>query len=47
MACATGSSVCCWKTSPPMRAAGGWGVARLLHYQALDGLRHGELRLLL
>ena len=23
------------------------GVARLLHYQALDGLRHGELRLLL
>ncbi len=26
----------------------GWGgVARLLHYQALDGLRHGELRLLL
>ncbi|MDV3383667.1 LysR family transcriptional regulator [Klebsiella pneumoniae] len=28
------------------RTAGG-GVARLLHYQALDGLRHGELRLLL
>ena len=25
----------------------GVGVARLLHYQALDGLRHGELRLLL
>lgn len=23
------------------------GVARLLHYQALDGLRQGELRLLL
>ncbi|HBS0560379.1 TPA: LysR family transcriptional regulator [Klebsiella pneumoniae] len=36
-----------WRFRAADAARLGVGVARLLHYQALDGLRHGELRLLL